>query len=127
MPRGPASGNPSGTSGSPVPSENRTVDFTGPRRWGAFDRVVAEAEGVKSPSQTTPLAWKARKPGCLPKISFIVSTICSGSPFGSSAPIPRREAAAIALSTSRRWISRVIVRSGFWFWPERGPSEFDRI
>ena len=94
----------SGTSGRPVLSENRTVALTGPpRRCGAFDRPGAVAEGTNSPSQTTPLAWADRKPGCLPKIAFIASTICSGRPSGSSAlaPRPSSVAAAIAFRMSR--------------------------
>ena len=104
----------------PVLSEKRMVVLTGlSRRCGAFDSVAAEAVGVNSPSHTIPLACAARKPGCLPKSVFIVSTICSGTDFsGSSARAtpPKKAAAPIPRRISRRsyrLLSRFIGTSAF--------------
>ena len=115
----------SGMSGRPVLSENRTVTLIEPpRRCGAFDSPVPDADGTNSPSQTTPLAWADRKPGCLPKIAFIASTICSGRLLGSSALATRPSSvvAAIAFKMSRlpnalvirslrSWLSRLDDRA----------------
>src|SRR5262245_8307660 len=121
MPRGPASGTPSGMSGTPVLSEKRTVALTGlPCRCRALDRVAAEGAGVNSPAQTTPLACAAREPGCLPKRAFIASTICSGRPSAAArARAGPARAAAIALIASRlrsRWVMGCSSRDA------RGPT-----
>jgi hypothetical protein len=61
IPRGAALGAVSGISGTPVPSENRTVTGTAPPfRWAALLVAFAPGAGVKVPVQTIPLACAKR-------------------------------------------------------------------
>ena len=63
---------------TPVASEKRTVTGTaGPLNREALLILAASGDGVKLPSATTPLAWLARAPGCLPNSVFITSIVCS--------------------------------------------------
>ena len=64
--------------GMPVASEKRIVTGTaGPWNRDALLILAASTEGVKLPSATTPLAWLARKPACLPNSLFMTSIVCS--------------------------------------------------
>src|SRR5579862_4868256 len=78
MPRGIA-GEPSGTVGNPAPSEKRAVTRIDlPLNSDALLSRAASDDALKLPSTTTPLAWKARYPGCTPSTLFAKSTICVG-------------------------------------------------
>jgi hypothetical protein len=68
-PRGFALGSLSGTSGTPVELEKRTVTGEDTRfRCGARVTDCAPGEGVNFPASIIPLACAGRKPGCSPKI-----------------------------------------------------------
>ncbi len=67
----PAIGLASEVLGLPLAFEKRTVAFTGrPAKWAARESFAASGVAVKVPSQTVPLAWIARKPGCEPLIAL---------------------------------------------------------
>lgn len=109
---------PSGMFGTPVASEKRTVTGTvWPSKITA--RLSAAACGVptKLPSATTPFAWFARKPGCLPNAVFIASTICSvtGGSSARAGLAPNSAAGTSAeVASSRAAASvRVMIRVPF--------------
>ena len=58
IPRGWALGSVSGSWGSPVDDEKRTVtDVEVLLKWGAEDRVEASLDGLKLPLSKVPRAW----------------------------------------------------------------------